>query len=207
MTSVLIIDCRPKRLAALASWLANDLKVTAFEARKRKEAPPESSRSDLVLLHISKVQAEAESGIDKLGAIVDEIVTRGGRVLGYRGGQMIDSLAAKQGPHFALFPIPVLADRVDEDLKKVIAAVTRQLPAQATLPDSWFSDTVTGFNPLLERELEILTAVLKRTTPPADTVNALQEAGIDPLSVVDLNKPVERPDDAALELRRFFFKS
>ena len=207
MISVLIIDCRPQRLAALASWLRNDLKVTAFEARKRKEAPPESSRSDLVLLHISKVQAEAESGIDKLGAIVDETVTRGGRVLGFRGGNMIDSIAAKQGLHFVLFPIPVIGERLDEDLKKVIAAVTRQLPSQTTLPDSWFSDTVTGFNPLLERELEILTAVVKSATPPADAIKALQDAGIDPMSIVDLNKPVARPDDAALELRRFFFKS
>ncbi len=196
---ILTIDCRPNRLRPLTTWLRT-LNVSVFEAPKRRElAIPEGNECSLVLLHVGRLQGEC----DNLAAVIEEYISKGAFILGYGGGQISAGVGEKVGPQFAIFPFPVALDRLDEDLKKVIAAIVRELSSDAIRPNTWFKDTVTKFDPVLERKLEVLASVLSGVEPEGLALSMLRRKGIDTRGNIDLTNPKE----SAANLRKLFFVS
>jgi hypothetical protein len=147
-------------------------------------------------LHVGESQGDEG---DDLQAIVTEF-SADSWVVGYSGThRAIKEFQQIQAAGFAVFPEPV-AD-FDDDFKRVVARVLRDLPSRRLLPPNSLKEAVTGFDPVLERRLEVLVSVLKCQTP---TVKDLEATGvIVPAEMIDL----ANPSGSSELLRKKFFGS
>lgn len=191
-----IIDWREMRRDKMHGWLS-DQSVTVKSASTRRTFGPKQA-IDLLLLHVGESQNDEG---DDLQAIVNEfsgeswIVAYSGTV---RAIKEFDKINAEG---FVVFPHPVSADSFDEDFKRVVAKVLRDLPSRRLLPATSLKETVTGFDATLERKLEVLVSVLKRQLP---SVEKLQSTNVVvPTEMIDLTNP----RGSSEKLRKYFFGS
>jgi hypothetical protein len=193
--SIAVIDYRHTRRDALDEWLsAKGYDVSPAPARTELHQNPMSV--DLLLLHIG--EAQEEEG-DDIAAIVEEFRNRSWIVCYSGDPARILKFGQVFGDDIGIFPVPVYA--LDEDFKSVLASVLRELPSRGSMPSSWLKNTVNGFNPDLERRLEVLTTVLSGNIPSQATLDSAG-AGIS-AAVWDWSSPSKSSE----LLRKTFFGS
>jgi hypothetical protein len=194
--AIAVIDWRPKRRLAMRTWLAQQ-SHEVFDVAKQS-AFRNQPDVGLLLLHIGESQVDEG---DNLADIVAEFCTRSWIVCYSGDPESIREFALGLVEGVAVFPKPVSADVFDDDFKKVLAKVLCKLPSRESIPQNWLRETVNGFNPELERRLEVLISVLSCKQPSSESLKATGVAI--PAGELDLSN-LRR---SAGSLRKVFFGS
>lgn len=163
---VVIVDIRPTRrgkILEVAQRIAGDAahSVPHLDA---VDAP------DVILLHIG-----LEQETRKPGEVTEILRAHQERawILCYRGGQNRVAFECAS-PNVAVFPAPVDALEPEIEFLRTVEQVLAKWADRETLPAGWFYDTVTGFDPVLEAKLDVLSAALTEGTVSADRVRPLR---------------------------------
>lgn len=164
---VVIVDIRPTRRKKIKEAAEH---ITGANVRAVAHLADANVAPDVILLHIGSEQ-EAQ----KPREVTEILETYQGRawILCYRGGQNRVAFECAS-PNVAIFPAPVHALEPELEFLRTVEQVLANWTARETLPDGWFYDTVTGFNPLLEAKLDVLSAALAAGTVSADRVKPLR---------------------------------
>jgi len=150
---ILIVDVRPTRrrkIHEVAKRIAGDAVLPVAHLEAADAAP------DVILLHIGPEQEAQKPGE------VTEILRRYQErawVLCYRGGK--DRIAFEcASPNVAVFPAEVDGLEPGVEFLRTVEQVLIKWPERETLPAKWFYETVTGFDPVLEAKLDVLSVAL-----------------------------------------------